>query len=164
MGSHTYTCHPHVYPHVERAILPFTPQLQSITALSTALISHSVQGRRLSWPTNVPKKRRLRGRSRVERLTDLSEACISPVQLRAKHRQADWSRQVRVNVSSVLAIVRHALKQSTKRLLQLPTNKTVSSSSVLSAVHLQVNLGQPVVPMILRSEWYKNCVPAGFSK
>jgi len=31
-GSHSFTCHPHVYPQVEWTIPAFTPQLQSITA------------------------------------------------------------------------------------------------------------------------------------
>jgi len=50
-GSHSFTCHPHVYPQAEWAIPAFTPQLQSITALCPVLISHPAEGRRLSWPS-----------------------------------------------------------------------------------------------------------------
>jgi len=38
-GSHSFTCHAHVYPQVEWAIPAFTPQPQSITALWMVLIS-----------------------------------------------------------------------------------------------------------------------------
>ena len=48
--SHSFTCHPHVYPWVERAIPAFTPQSQSTTALWLVLISRPAEGRRLSWP------------------------------------------------------------------------------------------------------------------
>jgi len=33
-GSHSFTCHPQVYPQVKWTIPAFTPQLQSITTLS----------------------------------------------------------------------------------------------------------------------------------
>ena len=49
-GSHSFTCHPHVYPQVEWTIPAFTPQPQSITALWLVLISRPAEGRRLSWP------------------------------------------------------------------------------------------------------------------
>ena len=49
-GSHSFTCHPHVYPQVEWTIPAFTPQLHSITALWLVLISCPAEGRRLSWP------------------------------------------------------------------------------------------------------------------
>jgi len=49
-GSHSCTCHLHVYPQVEGAIPAFTPQPHSITALWTVLISRSAKGRRLRWP------------------------------------------------------------------------------------------------------------------
>jgi len=49
-GSHSFICHPQVYPHMERAILAFILQPQSITALWPVLISRSAEGRRLSWP------------------------------------------------------------------------------------------------------------------
>jgi len=49
-GSHSFTCHPYVYPQVEWTIPAFTPQPQSITALWLVLISHRAKGRRLSWP------------------------------------------------------------------------------------------------------------------
>jgi len=49
-GSHSFTCHPHVYPQVEWTIPAFTPQPQSITALWLLLISRPDEGRRLSWP------------------------------------------------------------------------------------------------------------------
>ena len=49
-GSHSFTCHPHVYPQVEWTISAFTPQPQSITALWLVLISRPAEGRRLSWP------------------------------------------------------------------------------------------------------------------
>jgi len=48
-GSHSSTCHSHVYPQVEWTIPAFTPQLQSITALWLVLISRPTEGRRLSW-------------------------------------------------------------------------------------------------------------------
>jgi len=32
-GSHSFTCHPHVHPHVEWAMHAFTLQPQSVTAL-----------------------------------------------------------------------------------------------------------------------------------
>jgi len=48
-GSHSVTCHPHVYPQVEWTIPAFTPQPQSITAL-WQLISRPIEGTRLSWP------------------------------------------------------------------------------------------------------------------
>jgi len=49
-GSHSFSCHPHVYPQVEWAIPAFAPQPQSVTALWPVLISHPTEGRRLSWP------------------------------------------------------------------------------------------------------------------
>jgi len=49
-GSHSFTCHPQVYPQVECTIPAFTPQPQSITALWLVLISRPAEGRRLSWP------------------------------------------------------------------------------------------------------------------
>ena len=49
-GSHSFTCHPHVYPQVEWTIPAFTPQLQSIITLWLVLISCPDEGRRLSWP------------------------------------------------------------------------------------------------------------------
>jgi len=52
-GSHSFTCHPHVYPQVEWTIPAFTPQPQSITALWLVLISRPAEGRRLSWPGSV---------------------------------------------------------------------------------------------------------------
>jgi len=48
-GSHSFTCHPHVYLHGMR-YPAFTPQPQSIAALWPVLISHPAEGRRLSWP------------------------------------------------------------------------------------------------------------------
>jgi len=43
-GSHSFTCHPHIYP-------PFAVTLQphSVTVLWLVLISHPAEGRRLSW-------------------------------------------------------------------------------------------------------------------
>ena len=49
-GSHSFTCHPHVYPQVEWTIPAFTPQLQSVTALWLALVPCPTEGRRLGWP------------------------------------------------------------------------------------------------------------------
>jgi len=49
-GSHSFTCHPHVYPQVEWTMPAFTPQPQSITALWLVLTSRPAEGRRLSWP------------------------------------------------------------------------------------------------------------------
>jgi len=37
-GSHSFTCHLHVYPQVELAIPAFTPQRQNITAFWPVLI------------------------------------------------------------------------------------------------------------------------------
>ena len=48
--SPSFTCHPHIYPQVERIIPAFIPQLQSITTLLWVLIFHPTEGRRLSWP------------------------------------------------------------------------------------------------------------------
>jgi len=48
--SHSFTCHPHVYPQVEWTIPAFTPQPQSITARWLVLISRPAESRRLSWP------------------------------------------------------------------------------------------------------------------
>ena len=52
-GSHSFICHPHVYPQVEWDIPVFTPQPQSITALWLVLIPSPVEGRRLSWPERI---------------------------------------------------------------------------------------------------------------
>ena len=49
-GSHSFTCHRHVYPQVEWAIPAFTPQPQSVSVLWPVLISCPAKGRRLSWP------------------------------------------------------------------------------------------------------------------
>jgi len=49
-GSHSFTCHPDVYPQVEWTIPAFTPQSQSVTALWLVLISRPDERRRLSWP------------------------------------------------------------------------------------------------------------------
>jgi len=37
-GSHSFNCHPHVYPQVEWTMPAFTPQPQSVTALWPVLI------------------------------------------------------------------------------------------------------------------------------
>jgi len=42
-GSHSFTSHLHVYPRT------FTLQLQRITTVWLVLISHTTEGRRLSW-------------------------------------------------------------------------------------------------------------------
>jgi len=47
-GSHSFTCHPQVYPQVERAMPAFTPQLQSVTALWLVLISRPAEAA-LAW-------------------------------------------------------------------------------------------------------------------
>ena len=49
-GSHRFTCHPHVYPHVEWTIPVLTPQLQTVAAFWLVLKSHPAEGKRLSWP------------------------------------------------------------------------------------------------------------------
>jgi len=48
-GSHSFTCHSHVYPQVEWTIPAFTPQPKSITALWPVLIFCPTEGRMLSW-------------------------------------------------------------------------------------------------------------------
>jgi len=48
--SHSFTCHPHVYPQVDWTIPAFTPQPQSITARWLVRISRPAEGRRLIWP------------------------------------------------------------------------------------------------------------------
>jgi len=48
-GSHSFTCHPHVYPQVELTIPAFNHQMQSVVALWLVLISRSNEGMRLSW-------------------------------------------------------------------------------------------------------------------
>ena len=47
--SHSFTCHPHIYPHMEWAMTAFTCQPQSITAFWPIIISHPTEVRRLSW-------------------------------------------------------------------------------------------------------------------
>jgi len=49
-GSHSFTCHPHVYPHVEWTIPALTPQPQSVTTLWPVLVFCPTEGRWLSWP------------------------------------------------------------------------------------------------------------------
>jgi len=49
-GSHSFTCHPHVYPQAEWTIPGFTPQPHSIIALSPVFIFGPAEDRRLSWP------------------------------------------------------------------------------------------------------------------
>jgi len=49
-GSHSSTCHPHIYPQVERTIPALTTQPQSITALWPVHIFHPTEGTSLSWP------------------------------------------------------------------------------------------------------------------
>jgi len=49
-GSHSFTCHPHVYPQVEWSAPAFNPQLQNVAALWLVLISRPTEDRRLSWP------------------------------------------------------------------------------------------------------------------
>ena len=48
-GSHSFICHPHVYPQVEWTIPAITPLLQCVTARWPVLISRPAEGRRLSW-------------------------------------------------------------------------------------------------------------------
>jgi len=43
-GSHSFTCHPHVYPQVASTIPAFTPHPRSITALWPVLILPSHGG------------------------------------------------------------------------------------------------------------------------
>jgi len=49
-GSYSFTCQPRVYPQVQWTIPAFNPQAQSIATLWLVLISHTAEGRRLSWP------------------------------------------------------------------------------------------------------------------
>ena len=49
-GSHSFTCHPYVYPQVEWTIPAFNPQPHSIAALWLVLIFRPAEGRKLSWP------------------------------------------------------------------------------------------------------------------
>jgi len=49
-GSHSFTCHPHVYPQVEWTLHAFTPQPQSITLLWPVLFFRPAESRRLSSP------------------------------------------------------------------------------------------------------------------
>ena len=49
-GSHSFTCHPHVYPQLKWTIHACTPQPQTITTLWLVLISSPAKDRRLSWP------------------------------------------------------------------------------------------------------------------
>jgi len=42
-GSHSFTCHPHVYPQVELTIPAFNSQPQSVTALWMVLISRPAE-------------------------------------------------------------------------------------------------------------------------
>jgi len=37
-GSHSFTCHPHVYPQVQWTIPASTPQPQSVTALWPVIV------------------------------------------------------------------------------------------------------------------------------
>ena len=53
VGSHSFICHPHVYPQAEWVIPTFTPQLQSVTVFWLVLISGPAWGRRLSWRSIV---------------------------------------------------------------------------------------------------------------
>jgi len=48
-GSHRFTCHPHVYPHMEWAILPLLPSRRASPQFGR-YISRPAEGRRLSWP------------------------------------------------------------------------------------------------------------------
>ena len=50
--NHSFTCQPHVYPHVEWTIPAFNPSC-SVTALWLVLISRPAESRRLSWPRVV---------------------------------------------------------------------------------------------------------------
>jgi len=58
-GSHSFTCHPHVYPQVEWAIPAFTLQPQSITALWLVLISRPAEGMEaeLAWEAELALSR-----------------------------------------------------------------------------------------------------------
>ena len=47
--SHSFTCHPHVCPHIKMSHTTFTPLPQSITAHWPVLISRPTEGRRPSW-------------------------------------------------------------------------------------------------------------------
>jgi len=49
-GSHRSTCHPHVRPQMEWAILAFISQPCSIATLWPVLISCPAEGRMVSWP------------------------------------------------------------------------------------------------------------------
>ena len=46
---HSFTCHPHVYPPVARAIPAFTSQPRSLIALWLVLISHPSAGQEDKW-------------------------------------------------------------------------------------------------------------------
>ena len=47
--SHSFTCHPHVYPRMEWAILPLHPSRRAFWPI---LVSRPKEGRKLSWPGN----------------------------------------------------------------------------------------------------------------
>jgi len=58
-GSHSFTCHPHVYPRVELTILPLlrkyspdgaTRARQRTSDYSSLLIYRPLKDERLSWP------------------------------------------------------------------------------------------------------------------
>ena len=48
-GSHSFICHPHVYPRMEWAILPLFPAAEH----QPVLISRPTKGRKLSWPRRL---------------------------------------------------------------------------------------------------------------
>ena len=49
-GSHSFTCHPHVYPRIELAILPLPPAAEHYRTLAgTPFPSHGGQEAELAW-------------------------------------------------------------------------------------------------------------------
>ena len=81
-GSHSFTCHPHVYTQLERTMPASLLQPQSVTALWLVLIFRPTGGRRLSWPEWLVAKRGglpARRRSLISVLTERKRRYALPV-------------------------------------------------------------------------------------
>ena len=111
-GSHSFTCHPHVYLQMKYAIPAFTPQPQSITALWLVPISHPSEGRKLSLPGWLGKI--LRWFNHPKMVTHPS----------ASHGSREWNSQASSHESNTL----------TTR----PPSHHVTSSSVVRSVSLHL--------------------------
>ena len=83
------------------------------------------------------------------RMACLSQICISPVQFRAEHRQANRLRQIGVHKSSVFSSIRYTLQQNNYNYSQTKKIFITRKRAIAKALHLEGRTTSAIAPDIL---------------